>query len=83
MLGAVTTGWNNQQAIDNVNRTLRGGRSGRVSVLLITAVFLAVGIYTSNLWLYVPFGIATAVAAWTVVRAARTRRAARLMERRG
>jgi hypothetical protein len=79
----VTTGWNNQQAIDKVNRTLKGGSSGRVAVLLIAAVFLALGIYVGNLWLSVPFGIATAVAAWTVVSAARTSRAARLMERRG
>jgi hypothetical protein len=78
----VTTGWNNQQAIDKVNRTLKGGSSGRITVLVIAAVFLAVGIYKGNLWLSVPFGIATASAAWVVIRAARDDLAARRMERR-
>jgi hypothetical protein len=73
----VTTGWNNQQAIDKVNRTLKGGSSGRVAVLLIAAVFLALGIYAGNLWLSVPFGIATAVAAWAVASAGRSDLAAR------
>lgn len=78
----VTTGWNNQQAIDKVNRTLKGGSSGRVAVLVIAAVFLAVGIYTANLWLSVPFGIVAVSAAWVVINAARNDRAARRMERR-
>jgi hypothetical protein len=82
ILGSVTTGWNNQQAIDKVNRTLKGGSSGRITVLVIAAVFLAVGIYKGNLWLSVPFGIATASAAWVVIRAARDDLAARRMERR-
>jgi len=83
ILGSVTTGWNNQQAIDKVNRTLKGGSSGRGAVLLIAAAFLALGIYTGHLWLSVPFGIATAIAAWAVVRARRNDLAARRMERRG
>jgi heme exporter protein D len=83
ILCSVTTGWNNQQAIDKVNRTLKGGSSGRVAVLLIAAAFLALGIYAGNLWLCVPFGIATAVAAWAVVVAGRNDLAARRMERRG
>jgi len=79
----VTTGWYNQQAIDKVNRTLKGGNSGRAAVLLIAAAFLALGIYTGHLWLSVPFGIVTAIAAWAVVRARRNDLAARRMERRG
>jgi hypothetical protein len=49
---------------------------------VIAAVFLAVGIYEGNLWLSVPFGIATASAAWVVISAARDDLAARRMERR-
>jgi hypothetical protein len=79
----VSTGWNNQQAIDKVNRTLKGGGSGRVAVFVIAAAFLALGIYAGNLWLSVPFGIATVVAAWVVASAARNDLAARRMERRG
>jgi hypothetical protein len=77
----VTTGWNNQQAVDKVVRTLKGGSSGRGSVFLIAAAFLALGIYTGNLWLSVPFGIATALAAWAVVSAVRSDLAAGRMER--
>src|SRR6266851_4051163 len=83
ILGSVTTGWNNQQAIDKVNRTLKGGSSGRGAVPLIAAAFLALGVYTGHLWLSVPFGIATAIAAWAVVSARRNDLAARRMERRG
>jgi len=79
----VTTGWNNQQAIDAVNRTLRVGSSGRLAVLLLVAGFLALGIYVGNLWLSVPFGIATAIAVWAVVNAGRNALAARRMQRRG
>lgn len=78
----MTTGWNNQQATDKVIRTLKGGSSGRVAVFLIAAGFLALGIYTGNLWLSVPFGIATAFAAWAVVSAGRNDLAAGRMERR-
>jgi hypothetical protein len=56
MLGSVATGWNNQPAIDKVIRTLKGGSSGRAAAFLISAGFLALGIYTGNLWLSVPFG---------------------------
>jgi hypothetical protein len=79
----VTTGWNNQAAIDKVNRTLKGGSSGRRAVLLMAVAFLALGIYTGHLWLSVPFGIATAVAAWAVLSARRNDLAVRRMERRG
>lgn len=79
----MSTGWNNQQAIDKVNRTLKGGSSSRLAVLLIAAAFLALGIYVGNLWLSVPFGIATAVAGWAVISAGRNDLAARRMERRG
>jgi hypothetical protein len=83
ILESVTTGWNNQQAVDKVNRTLTGESPGRLAVLLIVAAFLALGIYTGNLWLSVPFGMAAAAAAWTVVSAGRNDLAARRMQRRG
>jgi len=77
----VTLGLNNQLAIDKVKSRLKGGgSSGRVAVLLIAAAFLAVGVYTGNLWLCVPFGIAMAVAAWSVVSSRRNYLAARRME---
>jgi hypothetical protein len=79
----VTTGWNNQEAIDKVNRTLKGGSSGRLAVLLLSVAFLALGIYVGDLWLSVPFGIATAGAAWAVVNARRNDLAARRMQDRG
>jgi hypothetical protein len=78
----VSTGWNNQQATDAVNRTLKGGSSGRLAVLLLAAGFLALGIYVGNLWLSIPFGIATGAATWPVVMAGRNNLAARRIWRR-
>jgi hypothetical protein len=78
----MSTGWNNQRATDAVNRTLKGGSSGRLAVLLLAAGFLALGIYVGNPWLSVPFGIATGLAAWPVVMAGRNDLAARRMSRR-
>jgi hypothetical protein len=78
----VTTGWNNQQAIDSVSRALQGGSSGRIAVFVIAASFLTLGIFASKLWLSLPFGIATAAAAWTLVKAGRNALAIRRMQRR-
>jgi len=82
MMGSVTTGWGNEEAKDAVRRTLSGGRSGRVVVFGIAAVFLAVGIYGGDLYLSVASGIATVAAAGALVRAACNNWAVRRMERR-
>ncbi len=78
----MTTGWGNEQAQDAVRRTLRGGSSGRVAVLVVASGFLALGIYAANAFVWVPFGIATIGAALTVIRAATNDRAIRRLERR-
>jgi hypothetical protein len=82
MMDSVTTGWNNEDAKDAVRRTLRGGGSGRITVFVIAAAFLAVGIYGGSLLLSVPAGIATAAAAGTLVRAVHDDLAVRRLERR-
>ena len=51
-------------------------------MLSLPVAFLALGIYVGNLWLSVPFGIATLAAAWSIVMAGRSYLAARRMSRR-
>jgi len=82
MMSTVTTGWGNEHAKDAVRRTLRGGPSGRVTVFVLAAACLALGIYGGVLLLSVIAGIATVGAAAALVRAALADRAARRMERR-
>jgi hypothetical protein len=82
IIDGVTTGWNNEAAKDAVRRTLNGGRSGRVTVFVIAAALLALGIYGGSPLLSVPSGIATVAAAGSLVRAAQGNWAARRMERR-
>ena len=82
-MDSVATWWgSNQWAKDAVRRTLSGGRSGRLAILLIAAAFLAVGIYGGSPLLSVASGIAVVAAAGALVRAARDNRAVRRMERR-
>ena len=81
ILGRVTTGFGNEQAKDAVRRTLKGGSSGRVAVFVIVAAFLALGIYTGNILITVPSGIATVLAVRALIQAGWRRRAARRMER--
>jgi hypothetical protein len=82
MLSSVTTGWGNEEAKDAVRRTLRGGRSGRITVFVIAAACLALGIYGDSLLLSVIAGVATVAAAGALVRAAYGDWAVRRMERR-
>jgi hypothetical protein len=82
MMDTVTTGWNNEPAKEAVRRTLRGGGSGRITVFVIAAVFLALGIYGGNLFLSVAGGIATAASGGALIRAANDSWAVRRMERR-
>jgi len=58
MMGTVTTGWDNEPAKDAVRRTLRGGGSGRITVFVIAAIFLGLGISGGNLFLSVAGGVA-------------------------
>jgi hypothetical protein len=81
-MSSVTTGWNNEQAKDAVRRTMLGGPSGRVAVLLIAAVILAIGIYGRAIVLSALAGVVTIVAAVVLVRSAYHDRAVRRMERR-
>jgi hypothetical protein len=82
MMDSVTTGWNNEAAKDAVRRTLRGGGSGRVAVFVISAGFLALGIYGDSVLLSVAAGIATVAATGSLVRAAHESWTERRMERR-
>jgi hypothetical protein len=77
----MTTGFGNEDAKDAVRRTLAGGSSGRIAVFLIAAAFLALGIYGGSLLISVPAGVVTLLAAGTLIRALRTRRAVRRMQR--
>lgn len=78
----MTTGFGNEEAKDAVRRTLNGGSSGRLAVLLIAAAFLALGIVSGSLLLIVPTGIIAILAAGAVIRAAGHSRAVRRLERR-
>jgi hypothetical protein len=80
----MTTGWGNEEAKNAVRRTLRGGPSGpgRITIFVIAAGCLALGIYGGSLLLSVMAGIATVAAAGALVGAAYGDWAVRRMERR-
>ena len=67
----MTTGFGNEEAQDAVRRTLKGGGSGRITVFVIVAAFLALGILSGNLFILVPSAIATALSVLGLVQAAR------------
>ena len=72
----MTTGFGNEQAQDAVRRTLKGGSSGRITVFVIVAAFLALGVLTGNLFILIPSAIATALSVLGFVQAARSCREA-------
>jgi Flp pilus assembly protein TadB len=77
----MTTGFGNEQGMDAVRRTLKGGRSGRITVFVIVAALLALGIYTEILLITVLAGIALVPATASLAWAWRENRAARRLER--
>jgi Flp pilus assembly protein TadB len=77
----MTIGFGSEQGKDAVRRTLKGTRPRRISIFVIVAAFLALGIYTEILLIIVLAGIAVVLAGASLAWAWRDNHAARRLER--
>jgi Flp pilus assembly protein TadB len=75
-------GYGFEQAKAAQERAMRSGNAGHGAVLAVVALMLAVGIVIQSLIVVIVFGIATALAGLSMLRAVGRNRAVRRLEKR-